>query len=463
MPLFSTRLQRRFSTTVRYQRSLHSLALVWVGVRNFMVRHINPRLAPSTSAWLTGAPITLDRNQLPLPSRRRECGRKRSNGLRLWWRRVCRLRKTAKGPDHGSRRGIRAHPLEIHDRWADAGRSGAYQERPLFAGDVRGNLFAFDAKSGSVLNRIDVNGALNGGLISYAVDGIQYIAAAVGGVTLNPAGVGGALKVSVYGLNPADTPKVVAADRLPPQSTGTAANAERYFLMCGACHGDRGQGRSFPSLVNHPELADPDTLGRFLATVPPPMPRLYPGPLDRDDLRMIASYMRVITGGSTPQWDKIYSVLSSPRCLNCHTMTDFPRQTDGRYAHIYGVTRGADDKGAGTLRCTSCHESINNQVTGIPGAPDWHAAPLSMAWESAPRVVLSSSALCATFKDKAKNGNRDLGDLEHHVATDPFVLWAWSPGSRPNGNGRLTPPITHDGLVQTIKEWAADGASCPTQ
>ena len=111
----------------------------------------------------------------------------------------------------------------------------------VFAGDVRGNLFAFDAKSGSVLNRIDVNGALNGGLISYAVDGIQYIAAAVGGVTLNPAGVGGALKVSVYGLNPGGTPKIVAADRLPPQSTGTAANAERYALMCGACHGNRGQ------------------------------------------------------------------------------------------------------------------------------------------------------------------------------------------------------------------------------
>ena len=55
------------------------------------------------------------------------------------------------------------------------------------------------------------------------------------------------------------------------------------------------------------------------------------------------------------------------------------------------------------------------------------------------RVTLSNSALCATFKDKAKNGNLDLAALDHHVATDPFVLWAWSPGSHPNGNGRLTP------------------------
>ena len=119
----------------------------------------------------------------------------------------------------------------------------------------------------------------------------------------------------------------------------------------------------------------------------------------------------------------------------------------------------------GRGRCVARHATkasiTRSRVFQAP--PDRHAAPLSMAWESAPRVVLSSSALCATFKDKAKNGNRDLGALEHHVATDPFVLWAWSPGSRPNGNGRLTPPITHDELVQTIKEWEADGASCPTQ
>ena len=193
------------------------------------------------------------------------------------------------------------------------------------------------------------------------------------------------------------------------------------------------------------------------------MPKLFPGPLDRDDLRMIADYMRVITGGPTPQWEKIYSVLSSPRCLNCHTMTDFPRQTDLRYAHIYGVKRGPDDKGAPTLRCTSCHEDTNNAVTGIPGAPGWHIAPLSMAWESSPRVALSSPALCATFKDKSKNGNRDLEMLEHHVSTDPFVLWAWRPGSRPNGDGRMTPPVSHEEFVQMFKEWAADGAPCPTQ
>ena len=74
----------------------------------------------------------------------------------------------------------------------------------LFAGDVRGNLFAFDAKSGSVLKRIDAGGALNSGLISYALEDKQYVAAAVGGVTLNSAGVSGPLKVSIFSLQAGD-------------------------------------------------------------------------------------------------------------------------------------------------------------------------------------------------------------------------------------------------------------------
>ncbi len=343
----------------------------------------------------------------------------------------------------------------------------------LFAGDVRGNLFAFNARNGTVLDHLNVDGALNSGLISYAVDGKQYVAAAVGGTTLNPAGVSGALKISVYGLSERDSPDVVTADRLPPQATEpAAASAERYILMCSACHGNSGQGRTYPSLLNHPELADPNALANFLATVPPPMPRLFPGPLNMDDVRMIADYMKIITHAPTPEqivaalpeshWTKIYSVLSSPRCLNCHTMTDFPRQTDLRYAHIYGVMRGPDDRGLPQLRCDSCHGAMNNPVTGIPGAPNWHTAPLSMAWESAPRVALSSSALCARLKDKARNGNRDLAALEHHIATDHLVLWGWSPGSRPNGDNRLTPPLSHEQFVQDFKEWTAEGAPCPT-
>ena len=71
---------------------------------------------------------------------------------------------------------------KIPDRRASAGGSDVPTKGGiLFAGDVRGNLFAFDARDGAVLNRIDTGGALNNGLISYAVDGRRYVAAAVGG------------------------------------------------------------------------------------------------------------------------------------------------------------------------------------------------------------------------------------------------------------------------------------------
>ena len=95
----------------------------------------------------------------------------------------------------------------------------------VFAGDVRGNLFAFDAERGAVLKHIDVGGALNNGLISYAVDGTQYVAAAVGGVTLNARGVAGPLALKVYGVKPATRPgsrrSTACPRRRPGQQPGT--------------------------------------------------------------------------------------------------------------------------------------------------------------------------------------------------------------------------------------------------
>ena len=147
-----------------------------------------------------------------------------------------------------------------------------------------------------MLKHIDAGGALNSGLISYALDNRQYVAAAVGGVTLNTAGVAGPLKISIFGLSEAANPKIAKLDRLPPQAQGAAANAETFGRICAPCHGGRGQGRLFPNITAYTDLADPAHLQEFLATVPPPMPRLYPGLLDADDVRRIAAYMAVITG-----------------------------------------------------------------------------------------------------------------------------------------------------------------------
>jgi alcohol dehydrogenase (cytochrome c) len=50
----------------------------------------------------------------------------------------------------------------------------------VFTGDVLGNVLAFDAGTGRVLWRSDTQNAVGGGVISYAANGKQYVAAAVG-------------------------------------------------------------------------------------------------------------------------------------------------------------------------------------------------------------------------------------------------------------------------------------------
>ncbi|MFY9825936.1 MAG: PQQ-binding-like beta-propeller repeat protein [Thermoanaerobaculia bacterium] len=355
----------------------------------------------------------------------------------------------------------------------------------LFAGDVRGNLLALDAKSGTVLKSIDAGGALNNGLISYAVQGKQYVAAAVGGLTLNPAGVSGPLRVVVYGLQGSDPPKVV---KVKPRAPITPIPLPGF--VCGGCHGFQGEGYSYPPLLRHTELVNTEVLKDFLSSVPPPMPILYQpdgqGLLDETEVGMIAAYLKYVTSaenpknnqvansappgyvykppvsGGTPAWQKVYSVLTNQRCINCHTVTNYPRQTDVRYPHIFSVVRGADDKGAPVARCTSCHGTANDPLTGIPGAPNWRLAPLTMAWESAPGIPMKGPELCETLKDRLNNGDRSLADLLGHLKDERLVQWAWEPGTRWNKVARTTPPISHPKLVESFESWMKEGAPCPT-
>jgi hypothetical protein len=164
---------------------------------------------------------------------------------------------------------------------------------------------------------------------------------------------------------------------------------------------------------------------------------------------------------SSPQWQKIYSVLTSPRCINCHTITNYPRQGDDRHPHIFGIVRGVDDKGAPVARCTACHGDQNNAATGIPGRSDWHVAPLANAWETAPGVIMTPAELCAQMKDLTRNGNRNMAQLIEHVETEHFVLWAWDPGTRWNAEARQTPPLSHEEFAKAFKGWADAGAACP--
>ncbi len=159
-------------------------------------------------------------------------------------------------------------------------------------------------------------------------------------------------------------------------------------------------------------------------------------------------------------WVRIESVLTHPRCLNCHTSTGYPTQGDDRHRHQFRVQRGADDKGAAGMRCSTCHQA-QNQANGVPGAPGWHLAPRSMAWEAAPGVAMKGAPLCRTLTDRTKNGGLTLAQLQAHFETEPLVQWAWNPGADAQGRRRKLPPVPRAEFMQAVAEWLKQGAPCP--
>jgi len=144
-------------------------------------------------------------------------------------------------------------------------------------------------------------------------------------------------------------------------------------------------------------------------------------------------------------------VLQHPRCLNCHPAGDRPSQTDTMRPHIPPVVRGADGHGPPGLPCSTCHPRANYDAARMPGHPDWHLAPRSMAWQGK-----SLAEICAQLKDPARNGGRDLPALLRHMSDDSLVGWAWAPGV-----GRTPAPGTQAEFGALMRAWADSGAHCP--
>jgi len=160
-------------------------------------------------------------------------------------------------------------------------------------------------------------------------------------------------------------------------------------------------------------------------------------------------------------WGQIYSVMISPRCINCHTATNYPQQGDDRHRHFANVVRGRDGRGVPALSCIGCHQEINADSTGAPGGPDWHLAPLSMRWQDINDRALSSAAVCRSVTDRTKNENMDGRALLTHHQEAALVLWAWTPGRRPDGTMRTPPPISHEAFVAATRTWVEAGTPCP--
>jgi hypothetical protein len=157
-------------------------------------------------------------------------------------------------------------------------------------------------------------------------------------------------------------------------------------------------------------------------------------------------------------FDQMMAVLTHKRCVNCHPSGDRPRQGEDSHLHYFNVQRGPDGHGLAALQCSTCHQETNNYQSGVPGAPHWHLAPRSMAWEGLSAIEIAESML-----DPARNGNRSLDDIVHHLTEDELVLWAFEPGVDHEGNPREKPPVSKEDFIQAVKDWAAAGAPIPAE
>lgn len=160
-------------------------------------------------------------------------------------------------------------------------------------------------------------------------------------------------------------------------------------------------------------------------------------------------------------WAQVYSVLTHPRCINCHTATSYPQQGDERRRHFANVVRGPKGEGVPGLNCATCHQEANADSTGVPGSHNWHLAPLSMAWQDRNDRPLSSAQVCRVLTDRSKNHDMDgLALLKHH-AEDKLVVWAWEPGRDISGNRRTLPPLSRPEFAEATRRWVEAGMPCP--
>ena len=155
-------------------------------------------------------------------------------------------------------------------------------------------------------------------------------------------------------------------------------------------------------------------------------------------------------------YKQMHAVLSHPRCVNCHPKDDTPKQGLDGHVHSPPITRGPQGMGPTGLPCSACHNDANFDPGRVPGAPNWHLAPASMAWEGK-----SAGELCRAMTDSSKNGNRNLQATVKHLTDDKLVAWGWEPGIDVYGKPREPVPMPKMEFDRIVTAWAKSGGACP--
>lgn len=163
-------------------------------------------------------------------------------------------------------------------------------------------------------------------------------------------------------------------------------------------------------------------------------------------------------------YDRIYEVVSHPRCANCHTdNSNLPMWSGPSYGetrpHGMNIDAGVSRIGAETLPCSTCHRTDGNLDSESNAPPHfgigWQLAPVEFLW-----FGQSPGFICEQLKDPERNGGRDGLGLVHHLIDDAGhrgpVLWGWSPGG-----DREPAPYSLQEHVDDMLLWTAAGQPCP--
>lgn len=158
---------------------------------------------------------------------------------------------------------------------------------------------------------------------------------------------------------------------------------------------------------------------------------------------------------SLAAFEKVYSVLMHPRCMNCHPQGDIPLQGDDSHVHNMLPQRGPDGKGLLTMKCTNCHGSkgVPGDATP-PGNPMWHLPPADMKMVFQGR---SPRALALQLVNPDLNGHKNMADLRLH-AEDTLVKSGWQ-----MGGDRTLPPLTYEEFKEAWYAWIDNGAFAPSK
>ena len=153
----------------------------------------------------------------------------------------------------------------------------------LFTGDSKGHLLVFNSETGEILKSIDTRGALAGGVITYQLEDVQYLAISSGNVSRSTFGATGIPSIVIYALDGAK--KNFKKTARQPIKASAKNGMKIYSSNCASCHGVKGEGGSGLPLTHIVNRLSEKVTRERIKNPTAPMPRLYPQILSDDDIQ----------------------------------------------------------------------------------------------------------------------------------------------------------------------------------